>query len=91
MVLLFLLPQGWKIQCNFPYLESLMKECWIHDNDKRPSSESVVKRMKSDQFLLLHDSILLDKNNPESLEITCVYACQVNAHFKPRFALLKRK
>ncbi|BFY97590.1 hypothetical protein BsWGS_00630 [Bradybaena similaris] len=68
--------QGRKIHCNFPYLEYLMKECWNSGMDERPAAETVVKRMKADQFLLLHDSVWLNKDNPEKLKVTCIYACQ---------------
>ncbi|BFZ02376.1 hypothetical protein BsWGS_05416 [Bradybaena similaris] len=74
--------KDYQIKCHFPSLESLMEECWSHEMDHRPSSADVIKRIKSDQFLLLYDFLILDRRTHENVEITCVYACQTHGQWK---------
>ncbi|CAL1534082.1 unnamed protein product, partial [Lymnaea stagnalis] len=64
---------GYKIQCNFPYLEFLMPECWSRNVDDRLTAQEIIKLIKADQFLLLHDSLWL---NRRSYKVSCMYACE---------------
>ncbi|CAG5122502.1 unnamed protein product [Candidula unifasciata] len=74
--------KDYQIKCHFPALESLMKECWSQEMDDRPSSVEVFKMIKSDQFLLLYDSLILDRKAEDNLEVTCVYACQTHGRWR---------
>ncbi|XP_055884089.1 leucine-rich repeat serine/threonine-protein kinase 1-like [Biomphalaria glabrata] len=71
---------GCTLQCNFPYLEQLMPECWNVRMEDRPTSEEIIKRLKNDQFLLLHNSLwLTDRRN--RLKISCVYTCETSGRW----------
>ncbi|XP_059165398.1 leucine-rich repeat serine/threonine-protein kinase 1-like isoform X2 [Physella acuta] len=68
--------KGYKIKCHFPCVEDLMKYCWRFKMEDRPCADDIIKHMKSDQFLLLHDTVSVEMKS--EIEITCVYTCQTN-------------
>ncbi|RUS91565.1 hypothetical protein EGW08_000680 [Elysia chlorotica] len=71
--------QGLEVHCNFPCLEELMKECWSLRSEWRPEAADVVKKMKAKRFLLMHDSVWLEKS--AGLEVTCIYTCETNGRW----------
>ncbi|XP_059165367.1 leucine-rich repeat serine/threonine-protein kinase 1-like [Physella acuta] len=72
--------RDYEIKCNFPYLENLMPDCWNLSAESRPTSEEIMKQMKADQFLLLHDNLWLDSKGPD-WKISCIYACETSGRW----------
>ncbi|KAH9499154.1 hypothetical protein Btru_004266 [Bulinus truncatus] len=66
--------KGYSIKCHFPCLEYLMNQCWKIKMEDRPTAEEILIKMKSDQFLLLHDAFSL--SSKQEVTITCIYSCE---------------
>ncbi|XP_074650485.1 leucine-rich repeat serine/threonine-protein kinase 1-like [Tubulanus polymorphus] len=61
------------VDTQFPFMEKLMRDCWLTRPDERPSAETIIKKMKEPQFLALKRVKPMD-DEPVLRNVNCLYA-----------------